>query len=150
MYRCKKKDHMDAMRLDSDVKATETGYPIDLPVFRLVVAGGRDFSNYALLCEKCDLLLRDKRNSHRIEIVSGTARGADRLGERYASERGYTIKRFPADWDKDGNKAGPIRNAKMADNADALIVFWDGQSKGTQNMIMEAKKKGVAVRIYNM
>lgn len=138
---------MDAMRLDSNVKATETGYPIDLPVFRLVVAGGRDFSNYALLCEKCDLLLRDKRNSHRIEIVSGTARGADRLGERYASERGYTIKRYPANWDRDGNAAGFIRNRQMAEYADGLVAFWDGQSRGTKHMISLAREKNLDVRI---
>ena len=78
------------------------------------------------------------------------AKGADTIGEQYAHERGYTVERFPADWQQYGKAAGPIRNRQMVDNADALIVFWDGQSAGTRNMIMMAKKKGLAVRIYNM
>ena len=117
--------------------------------FRVIIAGTRNFSNYELLKEKCDNILSTKRKDSNIVIVSGTAKGADRLGERYARERGFLLRRFPADWDKDGNKAGPIRNAKMADNADALIAFWDGTSRGTAHMIMTAKEKGLATRIIN-
>ena len=117
--------------------------------FRVIIAGTRDFSNYELLMEKCDNILSTKRQDSNIVILSGTAKGADRLGERYARERGFLLRRFPADWDKDGNKAGPIRNAKMADNADALIAFWDGTSRGTAHMIMTAKEKGLATRVIN-
>lgn len=117
--------------------------------FRVIIAGTRDFSNYELLKEKCDNILSTKRQDSNIVIVSGTAKGADRLGERYARERGFLLRRFPADWDKDGNKAGPIRNAKMADNADALIAFWDGTSRGTAHMIKTAKEKGLATRVIN-
>ena len=117
--------------------------------FRVIIAGTRDFSNYELLKEKCDNILSAKRKDSNIVILSGTAKGADRLGERYARERGFLLRRFPADWDKDGNKAGPIRNAKMADNADALIAFWDGTSRGTSHMIMTAKEKGLATRVIN-
>ena len=98
----------------------------------------------------CDKLLVKKKLTHHIVVVSGTARGADSLGEKYARERGYAVERFPADWQQYGKTAGPVRNRLMADNADALISFWDGHSTGTQNMIMEAKKKGMVVRIYNM
>lgn len=117
--------------------------------FRVIIAGTRDFSNYELLKEKCDNILSTKRQDSNIVILSGTAKGADRLGERYARERGFLLRRFPADWDKDGNKAGPIRNAKMADNADALIAFWNGTSRGTAHMIMTAKEKGLATRVIN-
>lgn len=117
--------------------------------FRVIIAGTRNFSNYELLKEKCDNILSAKRKDSHIVILSGTAKGADRLGERYARERGFLLRRFPADWDKDGNKAGPIRNAKMADNADALIAFWDGTSRGTAHMIMTAKEKGLATRVIN-
>ncbi len=99
--------------------------------------------------DKCDTILSAKRQDSNIVIVSGTARGADRLGERYARERGYEIRQFPADWLNDEKKAGPIRNAKMADNADALIAFWDGTSRGTKNMIDTARRKGLAVRVVN-
>lgn len=69
------------------------------------------------------------------------------MGERYARERGFQLRRFPADWEQHGKSAGHIRNAKMADNADALIAFWDGESKGTKNMIDNARRKGLAVRV---
>ena len=117
--------------------------------FRVIIAGTRDFSNYELLKEKCDNILSTKRQDSNIVILSGTAKGADRLGERYARERGFQLRRFPADWDKDGNKAGPIRNAKMADNADALIAFWDGTSRGTAHMIRTAKERDLMTRVIN-
>ena len=119
--------------------------------FRVIIAGTRDFSDYQFLRQKCDAILSSKRQDSNIVIISGTARGADRLGEQYARERGYKIERYPADWDNDGHAAGPIRNARMADNADALIAFWDGRSRGTKNMIETAKVKGLAVRVikYN-
>lgn len=117
--------------------------------FKVIIAGTRDFADYKLLKEKCDAILSNRRDDSNIVIVSGTARGADRLGERYARERGYRIERYPADWDRDGNSAGPIRNAKMADNANALIAFWDGKSRGTKNMIDTAKAKGLMVRTIN-
>jgi hypothetical protein len=78
------------------------------------------------------------------EIVSGKARGADTLGEQYAKEKGIPVKEFPADWNKYGKAAGPIRNEEMARYADWLIAFWHPDCKGTTNMIRimrEMKKK---------
>ena len=117
--------------------------------FRVIIAGSRDFTDYQFLRQKCDAILSSKRQDSNIVIISGTARGADRLGEQYAREHGYQIERYPADWDNDGHAAGPIRNARMADNADALIACWDGRSRGTKNMIETAKVKGLAVRVIN-
>ena len=92
--------------------------------------------------------MADKITSgYSIVIVSGGCAGADVLGERYAKENGYSIDRYPAEWQKYGRKAGIMRNAVMADNADALIAYWDGISRGTKNMIDEARKKGLAVRV---
>lgn len=118
------------------------------PDYRVIIAGGRDFENYPLLREKCDALL-SRQAGKNIIVISGTARGADQLGEWYAHERGYKVERYPADWKNDGNAAGPIRNAKMADNADALIAFWDGESRGTRNMIETATFKGLSVRVVD-
>ena len=73
--------------------------------------------------------------------------GADALGERYARDRGYALKVFPAEWKKWGRAAGPIRNAQMADYADALIAFWDGESSGTRDMIRKAEEKGLKVYV---
>lgn len=82
-------------------------------------------------------------------IVSGHATGADALGERYAQERGLQVELHPADWDAYGRAAGPKRNEQMAEVADALIAFWDGQSRGTANMINVARKKGLKAFVVN-
>lgn len=119
-----------------------------IKVFRVIIAGTRYFNDYSLLKETSDRLLADKITAgYSIVIVSGGCAGADLLGERYAKENGYSIDRYPAEWQKYGRKAGIMRNAVMADNADALIAYWDGISRGTKNMIDEARKKGLAVRV---
>lgn len=115
--------------------------------FRVIIAGTRDFDDYGLLCRHTDYMLSDKRTKRRIVIVSGAARGADTLGEQYARERGYQIRRYPADWYKYGKKAGPLRNDLMARNADALIAYWDGRSPGTSNMIETARNYGLQISI---
>lgn len=119
------------------------------PTYKVIIAGTRSFADYSLLRSACDRYLSQKGQTHDIIIVSGTARGADRLGEQYAKERGYQVQQFPADWEKNGRAAGYMRNADMANYSDALIAFWDGQSKGTQHMIATARKKGLAVRVIN-
>ena len=115
--------------------------------YRLVVAGSRDFNDYSLLSAELDKLLAGKTN---ITIVSGTARGADRLGERYAAEHNLRIERFPAEWEKYHKGAGPIRNMKMVQSADAVIVFWDNESSGTKNIIECARKEDIPYRIVRV
>lgn len=116
--------------------------------FKVIIAGGRDFSDYDLLSEKCDYYLGKKTN---VEVVSGGAKGADNLGERYAKERNIPVKLFLADWVKLGKRAGFVRNAEMAEYADALIAFWDKSSKGTKHMIDTANEKELSVKVvqYN-
>jgi hypothetical protein len=82
------------------------------------------------------------------EVVSGCARGADRLGERYARDRGLPVRRFPADWGGLGRMAGVVRNHAMARYADALIAVWDGSSRGTGHMIRVARKRGLRVYVH--
>ena len=115
---------------------------------KVIIAGGREFCDYTFLKDKCDYFLQNFLPSN-LEIVSGTAHGADRLGERYAVEKELKIVKFPADWDKHGKSAGFIRNEEMAKYADALIAFWDGKSKGTKHMIDLAKKHELKVKIVN-
>jgi hypothetical protein len=85
------------------------------------------------------------------EVVSGKARGADSLGERYASEFGIIVAKFPADWNRFGKRAGYVRNEEMAHYADKAVVFWDGISKGSRHMIdiMKKLKKPCKVVLYN-
>lgn len=82
------------------------------------------------------------------QVISGTARGADRLGEAWATEHGIPISRFPAEWGGLGPRAGYLRNLKMAEAADALIAVWDGDSGGTRNMIDVAMKRNLLVSVY--
>jgi hypothetical protein len=112
---------------------------------KVIIAGSRNFNDYNLLKSSCDNLLTQFNN---IEIVSGTARGADKLGEKYAREKGYGIKQFPANWNL-GKSAGYIRNDEMAQYSDMLIAFWDGTSKGTKHMIDLANKRSIKVEIVN-
>lgn len=115
--------------------------------YKVIIAGGRYFNNYELLQERCDNYLSDKIASHNVTVISGHATGADALGERYAKEHCLNCEQHPADWNKHGCAAGPIRNAEMADIADALIAFWDGKSRGTASMIELAKSKGLKVAV---
>ena len=113
---------------------------------KLIVAGGRDFSNRTLLYAVLD----DFRRKFRIDtILSGFAKGADTLGAEYASERSIPVKSYPADWDKNGNAAGYIRNAEMGKDADAAICFWDGKSKGTKHMIHTMKRQNKPCYVFD-
>lgn len=116
-------------------------------MFRVIIAGGREFTDYAALEQFVDHMLSQVNDE--ITVVSGTARGADRLGEQYARNRGMQIQQYPAQWDVHGKSAGYKRNALMADNADALIACWDGKSRGTKHMIDIARSKGLPVRILS-
>lgn len=114
---------------------------------RVVIAGCRDYNNYEEAREYIDLCISNIRKENQIIIVSGGAKGADALGERYAGDNGFEIERYPADWDKYGRGAGPRRNKKMAEISDCVICFWDGKSRGTKSMIDYAIKCGKPVRV---
>lgn len=117
------------------------------PRFKVIIAGSRSFSNFELMKEKCDRILSRKNHTHDIHIISGTANGADKCGEDYAKKMGYGIMYFPADWKAHGKRGGIIRNAEMLRNADAVIVFWDGTSKGSQHMISISEENGIPLRV---
>jgi hypothetical protein len=84
------------------------------------------------------------------EVVSGCARGVDSDGEYIADQKGIPVRRFPADWDGLGKRAGYIRNAQMAEYADALIAVWDGKSRGTAHMIETMRKLGKQVYVHRV
>ena len=114
---------------------------------KVIIAGSRDFYDYDLLAEECNIILEGKDD---IEVVSGRAIGADMLGELYAKDKKYPVKLFPADWNTHGKGAGFIRNAEMAKYGNMLIAFWDGESKGTKHMIETAHRKGIEAHIIRI
>lgn len=109
---------------------------------RVIVAGSRTILDFDIVAGA----IRDSKFPIR-QVVSGGARGVDRLGELWATRaelpEGFTI--FHADWNKYGRAAGAIRNQEMADYADALILVWDGKSRGSADMLRRAKAKGIPI-----
>ena len=117
---------------------------------RLIVCGGVDFSDYSYLKSQLDRLIAYYEN---IRLVSGHARGADTLAERYAAEKCIPIQVFPAEWSKYGKAAGPIRNRAMLEYAKeetpVVAAFWNGKSRGTGNMLKQAKAAGAECHIFS-
>ena len=105
---------------------------------KVIIAGSREFSDYELLCQ-----VVEKSGFDITEVVSGCARGTDKLGERWAKENGIPVKKFPAKWDELGKDAGYIRNREMADYADALISIVFPNSRGTRHMVRVAKLRNM-------
>jgi predicted Rossmann fold nucleotide-binding protein DprA/Smf involved in DNA uptake len=112
-------------------------------MMKLIIAGGREFNDYQLMKESFDKYI----NSNNVTIISGTARGADRLGEVLAQEYGLELIRMPANWNEYGKRAGYIRNESMANVATHALIFWDGQSNGTRHMINLAKQYDLTVYV---
>lgn len=109
---------------------------------RTIIAGGREIDDYQLVLDAI------AQSGFEIStVISGGARGVDALGEQYANDSGLALEIYPAEWNKHGRSAGPIRNGKMAEVADALIAVWDGKSTGTKNMIEQATRRGLHVHI---
>jgi len=109
-------------------------------IFKVIIAGSRSFDNYEILRHRMDYYLQHVLKTAIVNILSGGAKGADALGEKYAKERNLPVQRFLADWNTHGKSAGIIRNCEMAKIADAAVVFWDGKSSGSKHMIDEAKR----------
>lgn len=83
----------------------------------------------------------------RIEVVSGMAAGPDTLGGEWAAARGHSVQPLPAQWNLYGKSAGMLRNSQMAWYSTHLVAFWDRTSRGTQHMIQDARRNGLAVRV---
>jgi hypothetical protein len=131
---------------------------------RIVIAGGRDFTDYPLMVEECNAFISERVPTENIHIISGKAKGADALGERYAHQNGFKLIERPAAWDKvegvpksalgyhrDGRaynkRAGIERNEQMGRIATHAIIFWDGQSRGTKSMIDICKDLGIIHKV---
>jgi len=112
---------------------------------RTIIAGSRTIKDYDVVKEAIE-----KSGFDITTLISGTADGVDRLAERWAIENSIDVEQHPADWDKWGRAAGPIRNKEMADCAEACIIVWDKVSKGTKNMMMQAIKNGLKLYVHDV
>lgn len=111
---------------------------------KLIIAGSRTFTNFSFLKYVLDSL----KLKGQITVISGTARGADQMGEQWAALRGHTVVRMPANWGAHGRSAGYKRNKEMAKVATHCICFWDGKSKGTKHMIDLAREHKLYLRVF--
>jgi hypothetical protein len=107
---------------------------------KVIICGGRNFTDYQYLNAYVKMVPPWIEIT---EVVSGHADGADTLGEQWATKNNIPLKIFPADWERLGRRAGPIRNIEMSKYAEGCIAFWDGESKGTKHMIDTAIKAGL-------
>mgnify|MGYP003335305129 CR=1 FL=1 len=106
---------------------------------KVIIAGSRDITDISVVAPILTEAFVQLNIVKPPEIVSGGAKGVDHIGEIFAKHIGYDLKVFPADWNKHGKAAGPIRNKQMAEYADAAIVIHNG-SRGSLNMIEQMKK----------
>lgn len=105
---------------------------------KVIVTGGRDYDNYDEVCKVLDALGVQ-------HVVTGGAKGADRLAETYIDDFGFTYRRYEADWDKYGKAAGPIRNRQMLEeNKDCIVIAFPG-GKGTADCVRQARQLGMVV-----
>ena len=119
-----------------------------MTIEKLAIVGSRTFNtdkNYAVMCATIDKI---RKNNNVITIVSGGARGADSLAERYADENKLEKKIFKPDHSGGYHPSNYARrNKKIVNYADYVIAFWDGKSKGTKMTINFAKERDVGVKI---
>lgn len=113
---------------------------------RLAVVGSRGYNDYNSFKIILDIIIpRDGITC----LVSGGAKGVDKLAERYAEEHNFPIDIYYADWENNGKAAGFIRNKVIWDNADCGLAIWDGQSKGTAHSFDLSKKLNKPLLIFN-
>lgn len=116
---------------------------------KLIIAGTRYIKNDAEVFRCLDRLVLEK-NMKVDKVLSGGAKGPDRIGEQWAAREGIPVVVFPAAFSKHGKAAGPMRNEKMAEAGDALVLFWDGMSPGSLDMLSKMKERVKKVYVFYM
>lgn len=115
---------------------------------RVLVCGDRNWTDTALLHRELNALHRQNEITL---LIQGEAKGADKLAALWAAKQGVQVLSFPANWEKFGRAAGPVRNRQMLleGQPDLVVAFHADiqQSKGTKNMLQLAKKAGLARRL---
>lgn len=120
----------------------------NLNIFKVVIIGSRNFTDYNLFCEKCDYYLQNKSKTHLIQVITGNHGNSDRFAIHYAKENNYQLIVETADNDLYNNKAMYFRNKKIIEEykPNACIAFNVNKSKGTKNMINFCKLNNITVK----
>jgi hypothetical protein len=125
----------------------------------IAIVGSRTFNDYEYMHAKMHELVDSEKfqmlfwrggnyKTYPSAIVSGGAKGADKLAEKYALDHGHSLFVYQPDWERYGKSAGYKRNQQIVDNSDVLAAFWDGESRGTKHSIDLAVKQKKLVQIY--
>ena len=117
---------------------------------KIVIGGCRDYNDYTVFKEFVDSCISRLKQEYSLTIVSGHCSGVDLMSERYAKENGLGLEIFPADCDKYGRAAGPIRNKQMVEVSDYVIAFWDQKSRGTKSLIAYARELNKPIRVKDI
>lgn len=116
---------------------------------RVLVCGDRHWTDGKVIHATLDHIHAEKRIDL---VIEGGARGADRIGRRWAVDTGVNFIVYEANWYKYGRAAGPIRNTQMLveGKPDLVVAFHNDieKSRGTANMLKQAKKAGVKTILF--
>lgn len=108
-----------------------------------LICGGRDFTDSLGFADVMSSIVSAYGFPDR--VIHGAARGADTLAGEWAKRHALNVTAFPADWNRDGRAAGPIRNQKMLTVGKPQIVIAFPGGRGTADMIRRAKNAGLTV-----
>jgi hypothetical protein len=111
-------------------------------LIRIAIVGSRDYPDMKQVRDYVDTLCDD------VIVISGGARGVDRIAETQARQRGLRVKIYHAEWERFGKSAGYRRNADIVANSDMVVAFWDGHSRGTAHTIKLAKRDGTPTHVF--
>lgn len=118
---------------------------------KLIIAGSRTITDYDALKSAMEYMQSVHLNSLKItEIIHGGAKGVDEMAGHYAKENGLKCTVFPAEWKRYGKAAGMIRNREMLEYGDALLALWDGQSRGTLDIILKAENRSFMAWVFEV
>ena len=110
---------------------------------KILVCGSRTYEDVARVCVTLAGFVEPEGEPP--TIMTGAARGADTIAAREAQGMGLPVELYPADWEKYGSAAGPIRNRLMLDQQPDLVVAF-GEGRGTEDTVREAARRGIPVR----
>ena len=115
---------------------------------KIAIVGGRNFKDYESMKTTLELFF-EENNISCSSVISGGARGADTLAEKFAEENSLEMIVFKPDYEKFGRAATLKRNTQIIENADTVFAFWNGLSRGTYDSIKKAEKLSKKLIIVN-
>lgn len=119
------------------------------PTARVMVSGSRGWTDRAAI-EAAFAHWQEMTGARDVTLIHGGARGADTLAAEVATKRGWQLDEHPAHWNQLGRRAGFVRNMEMLAMEPAhVFIFWDGQSRGTKQVIdaVQSRCQGYSIEM---